>query len=51
MISSEKKLLTNFQRKKLLKKASKLLDDAEYHIDQILLSAHEAEARRGKHRG
>ena len=50
MISSEKKLLTNFQRKKLLKKASKLLDDAEYHIDQILLSAHEAEARRGKHR-
>ena len=51
MISSEKKLLTNFQRKKLLKKASKLLNDAEYHIDQILLSAHEAEARRGKHRG
>lgn len=50
MISSEKKLLTNFQRKKLLKKASKLLDDAEYHIDQILLSAHEAEARRVKHR-
>lgn len=51
MISSEKKLLTNFQRKKLLKKASKLLDDAEYYIDQILLAAHEAEARRGKHRG
>ena len=50
MISSEKKLLTNFQRKKLLKKASKLLDDAEYHIDQILLVAHEAEARRVKHR-
>ena len=50
MISSEKKLLTNFQRKKLLKKASKLLDDAEYYIDQILLAAHEAEARRVKHR-
>lgn len=44
-----KKPLTNFQRKKLLKKASKLLDDTEYHIDQILLAAHEAEARRGKH--
>ena len=51
MISSEKKLLTNFQRKKLLKKASKLLDDAEYHIDQILLAAHEVGARRVKHRG
>ena len=51
MTANIKKPLTNFQRKKLLKKASKLLDDAEYHIDQILLSAHEAEARRGKHRG
>ena len=45
-----KHLLTNFQRKKLLKKASFLLDQAEYHIDQILLTAHEAEARRGKYR-
>ena len=50
MTSHIKKPLTNFQRKKLLKKANKLLDDAEYHIDQILLSAHEAEARRVKHR-
>ena len=51
MIAHIKKPLTNFQRKKLLKKASKLLDDAEYHIDQILLAAHEVGARRGKHRG
>lgn len=50
MTAHIKKPLTNFQRKKLLKKASKLLDDAEYHIDQILLAAHQAEVRRGKHR-
>ena len=50
MTAHIKKPLTNFQRKKLLKKASKLLDQAEYHIDQIILAAHEEEARRGKHR-
>ena len=48
MISSEKKLLTNFQRKKLLKKASKLLDQAEYHIDQIILAAHRSQKINGK---
>ncbi len=42
--------LTKFQRKKLIRKASFLLDQAEYHIDQIILAAHEEEARRGKHR-
>ena len=41
--------LTKFQQKKLIRKASFLLDQAEYHIDQILLTAHEAEARRGKY--
>lgn len=39
--------LTNYQKKKLIKKAGRLLDQAEYHVDQILLAAQQAEKHRG----
>ena len=40
--------LTKFQRKKLIRKASFLLDQAEYHIDQIILAAHKSQKINGK---
>ena len=40
--------LTKFQRKKLIRKASFLLDQAEYHIDQIILAAHRSQKINGK---
>ena len=35
--------LTKYQKKKLIKKAGRLLDNAEYHVDQIILAAQQAE--------
>ena len=40
--------LTKFQRKKLIRKASFLLDQAEYHIDQIILADHKSQKINGK---
>ena len=40
--------LTKFQRKKLIRKASFLLDQAEYHIDQIILAAQKSSRKHGK---
>ena len=40
--------LTNFQRKKLIRKASFLLDQADYHIDQIILAAQKSNKKNGK---